>query len=66
MTQRQSHNIKQFANKILVAILCIISFTAGYFAHQSRQVNYCQSLNQMAKIKDTVVHCVTEPQAAES
>lgn len=50
-------NIKQIANKLLVAILCAVSFGAGYYAHQSRQINACEAKGQIAEIKDTIVHC---------
>lgn len=56
--QNTSINIKQIANKVLVAILCVVSFGAGYFAHQSRQINACEANNQVAKITDTIVMCI--------
>ena len=43
--------------KILVGVLCVLSFVAGYFAHQSRQMNYCQSINQVPTIQSGIVIC---------
>ncbi|WP_294034969.1 hypothetical protein [uncultured Moraxella sp.] len=51
-------NIKQIANKLLVAILCAASFGAGYYAHQSRQINACEAKGQVAHIEGSVVECV--------
>ncbi|WP_064611914.1 hypothetical protein [Moraxella catarrhalis] len=43
--------------KILVGMLCFLSFVAGYFAHQSRQMNYCKSINQVPAIQSGIVIC---------
>lgn len=43
--------------KILVGVLCVLCFVAGYFAHQSRQMNYCQSINQVPTIQSGIVIC---------
>lgn len=51
-------NIKQIANKLLVAILCVVSFGAGYYAHQSRQINACESKGQVVHITGSVVECM--------
>lgn len=43
--------------KILVSMLCFLSFVAGYFAHQSRQMNYCKSINQIPIVQSGIVIC---------
>lgn len=43
--------------KILVGMLCFLSFVAGYFAHQSRQMNYCKSINQIPTVQSGIVIC---------
>ncbi|OOR83523.1 hypothetical protein [Moraxella canis] len=43
--------------KVLVGVLCVLSFVAGYFAHQSRQMNYCKSINQVPDIQSGIVIC---------
>ena len=43
--------------KILVGVLCLLSFVAGYFAHQSRQMNYCNSINQTPIVQNGIVIC---------
>ncbi|STY81980.1 hypothetical protein [Moraxella catarrhalis] len=45
--------------KILVGVLCVLSFVAGYFSHQSRQMNYCKSINQVPAIQSGIVICQT-------
>ncbi|WP_227516577.1 hypothetical protein [Moraxella cuniculi] len=49
--------IRRVATKILVLSLCIMSFVAGFLAHQSRQMNYCKSLNQEPVGQDGVIVC---------
>lgn len=43
--------------KILVGVLCLLSFVAGYFAHQSRQINYCNAINQTPIVQNGIVIC---------
>lgn len=43
--------------KILVGVLCLLSFVAGYFAHQSRQMNYYNSINQTPIVQNGIVIC---------
>ena len=43
--------------KILVGVLCLLSFVAGYFAHQSRQMNYCNSINKTPIVQNGIVIC---------
>lgn len=43
--------------KILVGVLCLLSFVAGDFAHQSRQMNYCNSINQTPIVQNGIVIC---------
>ena len=43
--------------KTLVGVLCLLSFVAGYFAHQSRQMNYCNSINQTPIVQNGIVIC---------
>lgn len=43
--------------KILVGVLCLLSYVAGYFAHQSRQMNYCNSINQTPIVQNGIVIC---------
>ncbi|RKL90192.1 hypothetical protein [Moraxella catarrhalis] len=43
--------------KILVGVLCLLSFVAGYFAHQSRRMNYCNSINQTPIVQNGIVIC---------
>lgn len=52
--------LKNTGTKLLVAILCLLSFLAGYYAHQSRQMNYCQSIDQKFKIEQGVVVCLID------
>lgn len=49
--------LRNIGSKLLVAMLCLLSFLAGFYAHQSRQMNYCQFMNQQFEIKQTVVIC---------
>ena len=43
-------------NKLLVALLCAVSFIAGFYAHQTRQANACQAMGgELSKVDKAVV-----------
>lgn len=47
---------RTIANKILVAILCAVSFITGFYAHQSRQINACKAIGgELTKIDNAAV-----------
>lgn len=49
--------LRNMGVKLLVAVLCLLSFLAGFYAHQSRQMNHCKSLNQQFVVEQSVVIC---------
>lgn len=48
---------KNIGIKILVAILCAVSFIAGMYAHKSRQINACKAMGGNMSEHDNVVIC---------
>lgn len=49
--------LQGMGTKLLVLILCAVSFVAGFYAHQARQINHCESLGQVAQKQGSVVIC---------
>lgn len=39
--QQQPVSIKAWSQKLLVALLCVVSFYGGYKSYESRMVNQC-------------------------
>ena len=39
--QQQPVSIKTWSQKLLVALLCVVSFYGGYKSYESRMVNQC-------------------------
>lgn len=49
--------MRTLANKILVAILCVVSFVAGFYAHQSRQINACKAIGGKLVTVEKIAVC---------
>lgn len=48
---------KNIGIKMLVAILCAVSFIAGMYAHKSRQINACQAMGGSISEHHNAVIC---------
>ncbi|OOR91524.1 hypothetical protein B0181_02920 [Moraxella caviae] len=57
--QSQSSMAQTLGVKMLVALLCTVSFIAGFYAHKVRQTNACQAMGAQVVQQGNVVVCVS-------
>lgn len=49
--------LQNLGMKLLIIALCGLSFVAGYYAHQSKQINFCKATKQKPVLAKGVVLC---------